>query len=147
MLIIFSGFYGLVGFNYYLTLPCFLVGCNFAYALMMWSDPANPILYRKITLVLYSIIGLVYFLFFVNMPVEQKYSSYVSTVYVTNRIKTGTDYDLHAGHRERRSEPAHLPEGHPTGLHHHLRPSHELIHPQHCPIQDHYLVTILTYPI
>lgn len=82
MLIIFCGFYGLIGFNYYLTLSCFLVGCNFAYALMMWSDPSNPILYRKITLVLYSIIGLIYFLFFINMNKEEKYSSYISTIYV-----------------------------------------------------------------
>ena len=89
MLIIFCGFYGLIGYSYYLTLPCFLVGCNFAYALMMWSDPSNPILYRKITLVLYSIIGLIYFLFFINMKKEEKYSSYISTVYVRYWLTQG----------------------------------------------------------
>lgn len=82
ILIVFSGFYGLIGYTYYMTLPCFLVGCNFAYALMMWSDPSNPILYRKITLVLYSLIALAYFLIFINFSKEEKYSSYVATVYV-----------------------------------------------------------------
>lgn len=68
MLIIFTGFQGLIGYSYELTLACFLIGCYFAHVLMSWPDPTNPILYRKITLVLYLILGLVYFLFFINFP-------------------------------------------------------------------------------
>jgi hypothetical protein len=66
MVIVFTGFQGLIGYNYSLSLPCFLVGCNFAYLLISWADREHPMIYRKITLVLYLILGLMYILFFIN---------------------------------------------------------------------------------
>jgi hypothetical protein len=84
MLIVFTGFPGLIGYNYSLSLPCFLVGCNFAYLLISWADREHPMIYRKITLVLYLILGLMYILFFINFSKQEKYSSYVSTIYVNN---------------------------------------------------------------
>lgn len=66
MLIVFTGFQGLIGFSYELSLACFLVGCYFSHILMGWPDPSNPVIYRKITLVLYLIVALMYMLFFLN---------------------------------------------------------------------------------
>ena len=83
MLIIFTGFQGLIGYNYELSLACFLIGCNFANILMGWPDQANPVIYRKITLVLYLIMIFMFFLFFINFSKEQRYSSYLSAIYVT----------------------------------------------------------------
>lgn len=68
MLIVFSGFQGLIGYAYEGTLVCFLIGCFFAQALMLWPDPTNPVIYRKITLVIYLIIGLIFILCFINFP-------------------------------------------------------------------------------
>lgn len=82
MLIVFTGFQGLIGYSYELSLACFLVGCNFSYILMSWADREHPMIYRKITLVLYLIVGLMYILFFINFSKEEKYCSYLSTIYV-----------------------------------------------------------------
>ena len=57
MFIVFTGFFGLIGYTYYFTLPCFLIGCNFAYHLLNWPDPSIAILHRKMWLVIYLIIG------------------------------------------------------------------------------------------
>lgn len=83
MIIVFTGFQGLIGYSYSLTMACFLIGCNFSYVLMTWADREHAMVYRKITLVLYMIVGLMYILFFINFSKEQKYSSYLSTLYVT----------------------------------------------------------------
>ena len=84
MFIVFTGFYGLIGSTYYFTLPCFLMGCNFGYALLSWPDPNIANLHRKMWLVIYLIIGLIYFFIFFNIEWEKKMSSYFSTFEVRN---------------------------------------------------------------
>lgn len=53
-------------------------------------------------------------------------------------VDSGTDHDVHDGDPKGCSQSAHLPQSHPTRMHHHLRPPHQPPHPQHSPLQNHY---------
>ena len=83
MFIAFTSLSGLVGYSNSLTLPSFLVGCLFAFFLMWWPDPHTPIMYRKIMLVSFFIIALVYILLFLSYEHNLKYSIYSASLYVT----------------------------------------------------------------
>lgn len=89
MALVFSGLIGLIGSTYYLTLPCFLMGCNFAYALLSWPDPNMANMHKKMLLVIYIIIALIYFFVFFNLDQQKKMSSYYATIYVKNTIIQG----------------------------------------------------------
>lgn len=82
MIITFSSFSGLVGFASSFTIPAFLVGCCFAFFLIWWPDPQNPIMYRKIMLISFFIILLVYVLIFLSYEHNLKMSIYSATLYV-----------------------------------------------------------------
>lgn len=71
---------------------------------MTWPDAINPVIYRKITFVLYVIVAFMYILFFINFPKEQKYSSYLSTLYVKKCGNLGFDSDVHGGNSKRQSK-------------------------------------------
>lgn len=79
-----SSLSGLIGFSNSLSLPTFLLGCNFAIAIMRWPDPNSPILYRKIMLVIYVVIGIVYVLLFFNYDINEKWNIYASTLAVNH---------------------------------------------------------------
>jgi hypothetical protein len=66
MIITFTSFSGLVGFANSFSIPAFLIGCFFAFFLIWWPDPQNPIMYRKIMLISFFIVGLVYILIFLS---------------------------------------------------------------------------------
>ena len=66
MLIVVSGFSGLVGYSNSFTLPILLIGCNFSFTIMKWADPNMPILYRKVMLVIYTISIAIFILFLIN---------------------------------------------------------------------------------
>lgn len=101
MFIVFTGFFGLIGYTYYFTLPCFLIGCNFAYHLLNWPDPSIAILHRKMWLVIYLIIGLIYFFIFFNIEWKQKMSSYFSTFCVKIYYILGNINDIYIWVTER----------------------------------------------
>lgn len=82
MIITFTSFSGLVGYTNSFTIPSFLVGCFFSFFLIWWPDPQNPIMYRKIMLISFFIIGLVYILIFLSYEHDLKMSIYSATTYV-----------------------------------------------------------------
>lgn len=83
MIITFTSFSGLVGYSNSFTIPSFLIGCFFAFFLIWWPDPQNPIMYRKIMLISFFIISLVYILIFLSYEHNLKMSIYSATSYVT----------------------------------------------------------------
>jgi len=82
MFITFTSLSGLVGYSNSWTIPTFLIGCFFAFFLMWWPDPQTPIMYRKITLISFFIITLVYFLIFLSYEHNLKLSIYSASIYV-----------------------------------------------------------------
>lgn len=66
MLLIISGLSGLVGYSNSFTLPVILLGSNFSILIMKWGDPTLPILYRKVMLILYVIVVIIFVLMFMN---------------------------------------------------------------------------------
>lgn len=66
MIIMFTSLSGLVGYSNSWTIPTMLIGCAFAFVLMWWPDPETPIMYRKIMLVSFFILSLVYVLIFIS---------------------------------------------------------------------------------
>ena len=82
MFITFTSLSGLVGYSNSWTIPTFLIGCFFAFFLMWWPDPQTPIMYRKIMLISFFIISLVYFLIFLSYEHNLKLSIYSASIYV-----------------------------------------------------------------
>jgi membrane associated rhomboid family serine protease len=89
MLITFTSLSGLVGYSNSWTIPTFLIGCFFAFFLMWWPDPQTPIMYRKITLISFFIISLVYFLIFLSYEHNLKLSIYSASIYVNFNLNKG----------------------------------------------------------
>ena len=61
-----TGLSGLVGYSNSFTIPVILLGCNFSIMIMRWADPNLPILYRKVMLVVYVVVVVIYVLMFIN---------------------------------------------------------------------------------
>jgi hypothetical protein len=89
MFITFTSLSGLVGYSNSWTIPTFLIGCFFAFFLMWWPDPQTPIMYRKITLISFFIITLVYFLIFLSYEHNLKLSIYSASIYVIIYLTKG----------------------------------------------------------
>lgn len=77
-----TGLSGLIGYADSFTIPIFLLGSNFSIMIMKWVDPSQPILLRKVMLVVYVILVLIFLLMFVNYNKYQKYNFYASALYV-----------------------------------------------------------------
>lgn len=95
MFITFTSLSGLVGYSNSWTIPTFLIGCFFAFFLMWWPDPQTPIMYRKIALISFFIITLVYFLIFLSYEHNLKFSIYSSSIYVSRLLTIGIFADLY----------------------------------------------------
>ncbi len=78
-----TGLSGLVGFANSFTMPVFLLGSNFSILIMRWADPALPILYRKVMLIIYLIVIVIFVLMFVNYKKEEEFNFYSSALYVS----------------------------------------------------------------
>lgn len=89
MFITFTSLSGLVGYSNSWTIPTFLIGCFFAFFLMWWPDPQTPIMYRKIMLISFFIVSLVYVLIFFSYQYNLKISIYSASLYVTFLFITG----------------------------------------------------------
>ncbi len=89
MFTVFTGFYGLVGYSSSVALPCFLLGCLFAYFLMSMPNPQIPIFYRKVTLIIYFVACLLYVLLFISYEDSFKFSIYSATLYVKDILFQG----------------------------------------------------------
>ena len=89
MFAIFTGFPGLIGYTFSLTLPCYLIGTIFAYALISWPNPELPIVYRKVSLIVYTVCLLIYIIIFLSQDKSLKFSIYSSTLYVTFNANLG----------------------------------------------------------
>lgn len=81
-----TGLSGLVGYSNSFTMPVFLLGSNFSILIIRWADPTLPILYRKVMLVVYLIVAIIFILMFVNYKKEEEYNFYSSALYVPEVI-------------------------------------------------------------
>lgn len=97
MFTVFTGLSGLVGCSNSYTFPVFLFGCNFSLQIMKWSDPTNPILYRKVMLIVYVISIIIFLLLFVNYKKEEQYNFYSSALYVRSVLLRDFCWPRHWG--------------------------------------------------
>ena len=97
MFTVFTGLSGLVGCSNSYTFPVFLFGCNFSLHIMKWSDPTNPILYRKVMLIVYVISIIIFLLLFVNYKKEEQYNFYSSALYVRSVLLRDFCWHRHWG--------------------------------------------------
>ena len=120
MFITFTSLSGLVGYSNSWTIPTFLIGCFFAFFLMWWPDPQTPIMYRKITLISFFIITLVYFLIFLSYEHNLKLSIYSASIYVILYFTKGIHVNIYIWNCKRYTKPYQFQKVYEIGLFHNI---------------------------